>query len=160
MHLAVSLIQNLLNVGLQQTAAEYQGIPRPSLLSRTGENLPCICPQRLKKQQFHRGAGAFAAAVQPSRQHPAVVENQAVSRFQEGGQIIKMLVRQSAALTLHHQHPRMIPWLNRFLGDPLRRKLKIKIAFIHNKSPSFRGQFRPADESAVFIPILFDNRDA
>ena len=66
-----------------------------------------------------------------SRQHPGIVQNQAIAWPQKLGQIVKVGVLQLSAFLIQPQEPGPIPPLQRRLGDQLLRKIKIKIRSLH-----------------------------
>jgi hypothetical protein len=58
-------------------------------------------------------------AVQPRRNHPAVVGHQQIARPQIVDDVGEAAVLQQAAVALHHQQPRRIARLHRRLRDQL-----------------------------------------
>src|SRR5262249_35804759 len=81
--------------------------------------------------------GASAAAHQPGRHHPRVVQDQQIPRRQQLGQVGEDVVRQSArrpfARAAKDQQPGPVPPRRRFLRDEMLGKTVIEVARMHRR---------------------------
>ena len=68
---------------------------------------------------------------QAGRQHPAVIEDQAVPRAEELGQVVEMPVLHSAGLLVQQHEPGAVPALQRGLGDQFLGQVIVKIRGLH-----------------------------
>ena len=89
----------------QFTAAENDLCALPQLLPRTDKALPHIVAPVDKQQNFAGPTAGHPMAQQPCRQHPGVVQDQAVARTQILRQIVKMPVLYCPRFLVQHQQP-------------------------------------------------------
>ena len=92
---------------LRRQLSVAEGHPRalPKLLPRTDKALPHIVAPVDKQQNFAGPAAGHPMAQQPCRQHPGVIQNQAVARTQILRQVIEMPVLYCPCFLVQHQQP-------------------------------------------------------
>ena len=95
-----------------------------------------ILPPVDEQQHLHRAAAGLPVADEPGGQHPGVIEHQAVTRSQQGGQIVKMHMFGGAGLFVQHQQSGGVPLLQGSLGDELLRQVKVKIRCFYGSRTS------------------------
>jgi hypothetical protein len=81
------------------------------------EGIPGVLAQPAEQQALDRAARGIAVPEQPRRVHARVVDDQQVTRPQDGGQVRHRRVRPRAGTAVEHQQPRGAPLCGRRLRD-------------------------------------------
>ena len=130
----LAVVQLLLHRGGELSVPKDHLSPRLQFPPWPDQALPQVAPP-VHQEKHLAGPAGGAAADQPGGQHPAVVENQAVSGAQKPHQVIKMVVAHSACALVQGEQTGGIPPLQRGLGDQLLRELKIEIRSFQSLHP-------------------------
>ena len=114
----------------QRRALEVHHRARRQLPGRPDERFPLAPGQRPQQQDLGRRAAA-AAAQQPGRQHPRVVEHQDVTGFEVVGQVEYQRVLDGGRTRVEHQHPRRVALDRRALRDQAGGQLVVEVSRPH-----------------------------
>ena len=136
-HQPVAVRQLIHDLRRQLPVAEGYPCALPQLLAGPHQAFPNIVALVDEQQDLARTAARHTVSQQPGRQHPGVVQDQAVAGVQILRQVVKMTVLRLPCRLVQHQQPRTVPPLQRGLGDELRRQLKIEIMGLHTLSLIF-----------------------
>ena len=130
-HQPVAVRQLLHDLCRQLSVAEGHPCALPQLLSRTHKALPHVVAPVDKQQNFAGAAAGLPMPQQTRRQHPGIVQDQAVAGVQILRQVVEMPVLHRAGALVQHQQAGAVPPLQRRLGDQLLWKIKIEIMCFH-----------------------------
>ena len=140
---AIAVGLDLLHHGGEPPVAKGDGRPLPQPAAGIDDAVPQITLHIFQQKDLHRGrAGPRFLAIEPGREHPGVVDDQAVSRPEMLWQIIKMLVPHRASASVQGHEPGMIPLQEGRLGDELLGKIVVKIRTFHGKTSPFCAKRR------------------
>ena len=101
--------------------------PGLQLPPRAYQTLPQAVPLVGEEEDLTGPAPGQPVADEPGGEHPGVVQHQAVSRTEELGQVVKVVVGDGPGLLVQGQQPGGVPPLQGVLGDEFLREVKIKI---------------------------------
>ena len=130
-HQPVAVRQLLHDLCRQLSVAEGHPCALPQLLSRTDKALPHVVAPIDEQQNFAGAAAGLPMPQQTRRQHPGIVQDQAVAGVQILRQVVEMPVLHRAGALVQHQKAGAVPPLQRRLGDQLLWKIKIEIMCFH-----------------------------
>ena len=126
----VPVRQDLFDACAQLALAEEDLRAFAQVLARPAQAFPDVVSQVPQQHELADAAGR-AAAQQAGGQDPRVVDDQAVTRLQQAGQLIEMPVLQGPGFLIQTHQARAVALGDRRLGDQLRRQVIGKIGCFH-----------------------------
>ena len=123
----IARIQGVHNRGRQGAISKGQLRTGLGLSARLGQTFPDAVSLVLEKQNLHSPQSGHPVAQKACRQHPGVVEHQAVSGIQQLQNVRKMPVADVPGSPVQGHEPGGVPLLQRRLGNQLLRQIIVKI---------------------------------
>ena len=130
-HQTVSALQLCCHLGSELTVAKCEPGARLHLPSRPHQTLPGLLSPVDEQQHLTGAAAGQPLAQQAGRQHPGVVQNQAVAWVQKIRQFVKMMMPHLAAGPIQGHETGRIPPLDRRLGNKFLGKFIKEITCFH-----------------------------
>ena len=142
MYQPVAIGQNLLHLRLKLTFSKGNTGTLAQLFARAHKTLPHVASLVHQQQDLHRAAGRTVAD-EPGRQHPGVIQHEAVPGAQELGQVIEMMVADLTGGLVQCHQPGAVPAVKWSLRNELLGQVIVKIACLHRMElPSFCIKYR------------------